>query len=107
MDSLAVAVGWAGLVAGILLILMGAWMMWIRRNQEIPRPDPATLTEQGGPQKIIDSATDLAKALKDLDRGSRLMVVGVLLVGFAALVAGVGEVADAVSEIASSISSSQ
>ncbi|OLB78080.1 MAG: hypothetical protein AUI14_13985 [Actinobacteria bacterium 13_2_20CM_2_71_6] len=55
------------------------------------------LTEQGAVGDVLDSVANLAKALKDLDTGTRVLVLSVAFLAVAAVAAGVGSVASAVS----------
>ena len=78
--ELTLALGWVCLLLGAVGIVLGFVIAWQQRNFKPPTPATATgPVEQGAVNDIIKSTTDFAKAVKDLDLGGRLMIVGVLL----------------------------
>lgn len=95
MELLTPAIGWSSLVLGILVILVGIVTAWNLRNVRPPEPKKKEITEQGFTD-IVKDTTEFAKALKDLDRSMQLILVGVVLFGIAALVAGLDTVATAI-----------
>jgi len=91
--------GWVCLALGALGVL-GGFAMSIQHANATPPERAAGPIEQGAVVDVIKSTTDFAKAVKDLDLGGRLMIVGVLLIAVAALAAGLDQVAEAVTEVA-------
>lgn len=93
------AAGFAFLVAGLLVAILVdlplARELALRRT----RPDGAKVgaVAQGAVSDTLSGMSDFAKSLKDLTVGTRLLVIGVLLVLVAAICAG----ADAIGESAS------
>ncbi len=109
-NQLADKVVLCSLAAGVLSFGIGVALLcweWIaerpvraaakRASEDLQRPatDVATdspLKAQGGPGEAINAITNLAKALKDLDRSTRLLVVSM----FFFAVAGAAAFGDAV-----------
>lgn len=98
-EALSPAIGWASLVFGVLATLVGLVIAWNQRNLKPPTVPAAKLDEQGFTD-TLKATTDFAKALKDLDRGMQLIMVGILFFGIAALVAGMDTVATAIESAA-------
>jgi hypothetical protein len=102
MPDLGIAVGWASLGLGVLSALVGLVLAWRQKDAAIPAPTPGKLGEQGAVDDIINASATFAKALKDLDRGIQLVMLGVLFIAVAALAAGFNTVADAITSAAGS-----
>lgn len=102
MDDLTAAIGWVSLVLGTVFLIGGLAMAWQHRNVNVPTVTKG-LSEQGAVDEATAKVTEFAKALKDLDLGSRLMVVGVWLIAVAAIAAGLNEVAESVDKIADAV----
>jgi hypothetical protein len=102
MENLTMAIGWVSLVLGAAFLVAGLVMAWRHKDATVPTVKKG-LQEQGAVDDAIGKAADFAKALKDLDLGSRLMVVGVWLIAVAAIAAGLNEVADSVDKIADAV----
>lgn len=97
--TLTSAIGWTCLALGALSVAVGIWLAIIHRNQKVPvAPDP-TVSDQGAVTDAIKNTTELAKALKDLDLGGRLLTVGVLLIAIAAITVGLDNVTQAIESL--------
>lgn len=96
METLSTAIGWTALVLGALAILAGIAVALVHKREEKPAIAAAVPGNQGAIGDTFKSVAELAKALKDLDSSGRLLTIGVLLIGIAAVVAGLDEVADAI-----------
>lgn len=106
MDSRLNALFWTSLVLGGLFLL-AALVSWWRGRKAVPKlAQNGQVVEHGGVGDTFKNAAELAKAMKDLDQASRMAVIGVVLVGVAALAAGLDSVADAVSDIAEQVADS-
>jgi hypothetical protein len=102
MEDLTNAIGVISLGLGGLSIILGFVFALKNWNQKVPTPTPppAGPVEHGAVVDLVGSATEFAKALKDLDLSGRLLSVGVLLIGVAAITAGLDSVADAIASTA-------
>lgn len=99
MEALTLAIGWGTLVLGLASISLGLYLLWKHRTtpEDLRRVQEAAVTE--GVTDVIDSASQFAKAIKDLDQASRALTVGVLLIAISALVAGLDSIADAIESL--------
>jgi len=101
MPELGTTIGWVSLVLGIASAAVGLVLVWGQRNVRPPAPPTEEkLKEQGAITDVIDSTTNFAKALKDLDRGIQLIILGVLFIAVASVAAGFETVADAIESAA-------
>jgi hypothetical protein len=117
MDSasdLATAVTWFSLVAGSICLAVGLVVAIIEalRHREVSKeakdavqaavskakqtPSGEDLAAQGAIGDTMESLAKLATALKDLDVGTRILVLGVALYAIAGIAAGLDSVAAAV-----------
>jgi hypothetical protein len=116
MDSasdLAAAVTWFSLVAGSICLAVGLVVAIVEtlRHREVSKEakdavqaavatakegKAETLAAQGAIGDTMESLAKLATALKDLDVGTRILVLGVALYAIAGIAAGLDSVAAAV-----------
>lgn len=99
MEQLSAALGWVCLTLGALSVAAGIILALKYRNQVVPEPAKPKVGDQGAINDLVKNTTDFAKALKDLDVSGKLLTVGVLLIGIAAITAGLDQVADAIKTI--------
>jgi hypothetical protein len=107
-------VTWFSLIAGTITLIAGATIAFIetlRRKEVADKAKQAaddaiakagqeqndqTVKEQGALSDALDSVAKLATSLKDLDTGTRVMVLGIALYAIAGVAAGLDAVAAAV-----------
>jgi hypothetical protein len=100
MPELVTVIGWVSLGLGALCALVGLALVWSQKDASIPKPTELKLGEQGAVDDVITASANFAKALKDLDRGVQLIMLGALFVAISALAAGLNTVADAIKSTA-------
>ena len=96
MDALASGIGWTSLVLGAASIAVGLVVAWNNRKLRVPEPTKPEVGDHGAVKDAIDSVTEFAKALKDLDLSGKLLTVGLLLIAIASVVAGLDNIAEAI-----------